>query len=141
MKVESKDMLDEDDEDDEDVVGLADVLDCELSVTNAIVATTRTMTTTTTITVAPIPLRLCIKAIRPPKCVLWLLVLCERTACFPLFRHGTRHLDPATSPIYPSNSPSNRSKDSPKLVRQYILTRPKAKSSFTRPCLLSRTTW
>jgi hypothetical protein len=67
VEMESKDMLDEDDE---DVVGLTDVLDCEVSVTNAIVATIRMMTTTTTVTVVPIPLRLGIKAIRPPRCVL-----------------------------------------------------------------------
>ncbi len=42
--------------------------------------------------------------------------------------------------IYTSNSPSNRSRDSPKGVSWYIFTRPEAESSCAKPYLLSRTT-
>jgi len=52
-------------EDVDDVLGLLDVLDCEVSVTKAIVATARTMTTATTTTVIPIALRLGFKQTHP----------------------------------------------------------------------------
>jgi len=55
-----EEVVEEPPDDVDDLLGVEDVLDCEVSVTNAIVATARTMITTTTNKVIPMPRRGCL---------------------------------------------------------------------------------